>query len=222
MLNLYCSLRKIHGRVSHNVLREHYTNTHEFKQGCTVETALWFVPKLNFEKGVPPRLAEFEVSPRAADGLSPQAQDIDFAQYLLFDKACDRALLGKGISQVRFHINSSEKFSRKDMASASSGSVDPASWKADCATPSAAEPRADGSNVVASGPVVVAEGGPPPKRRQLVRTNSDTTVITQQVLQRMQSAAARGDFTSTDATSPDMVELWVRMVVRSMADWKKS
>ena len=27
MIKLYCSLRKIHGRVSHNMLREHY-NTH--------------------------------------------------------------------------------------------------------------------------------------------------------------------------------------------------
>ena len=48
MLIVYCSLRKIHGRVSHNMLREHYKHTHEFKQGCTVETALWLVPKFNF------------------------------------------------------------------------------------------------------------------------------------------------------------------------------
>ena len=33
-----------------------------------------------------------------------------------------------------------------------------------------------------------------------------------------QRAAARGNFTSADATSPDTVELGVRMVVRSVAD----
>ena len=82
-------------------------------------------------------------------------------------------------------------------------------------------PRDAGSNVGALATVVVADGGPPPKRRQLERTNSDPTVITQQVLQRMQSATARGDFTSTDATSPDTVEFWVRMVVRSMTEWNK-
>jgi hypothetical protein len=42
-----------------------------------VETTYWLVPKSNFDKGVLPRLAEFEVSPQQVDGLLPQAQDID-------------------------------------------------------------------------------------------------------------------------------------------------
>ena len=85
MLNLYCSLRRVHGRVNPNMLKEQYTHTHEFKQGCTVETTYWLVPKSNFDKGVPCSLAEFDVSPQAVDGLLPQAQDIDLSQYLIFD-----------------------------------------------------------------------------------------------------------------------------------------
>jgi hypothetical protein len=75
-------------------------------------------------------------------GLLPQAQDIDLSQYFMFDKACDRALLGKSISQVHVHINSSEKFFRKDVTSTASGSVDRASGHADSAAPSAAAPSA--------------------------------------------------------------------------------
>ena len=65
-------------------------------------------------------MAEFEVCPQQVDGLLPQAQDIDLSQYLVFDKAYDRALLGKSISQVRFHINFSETFARKEVTSTTS------------------------------------------------------------------------------------------------------
>ena len=117
MLNVYCSLRKCHDRVSPKLLKEHYRNSKDFRQGCTEETTYWLVPKSNFQKGLPPRLAEFEVSPETVDKLLPQAQDIDLAQYHIPDKACDRAPLGKNISQVRFHINSSETLSRKESTS---------------------------------------------------------------------------------------------------------
>ena len=91
VLNLYCSLRKCHGRVNPKLLTEHFSNTHELKQGCTVETTYWLVPKSNFQNGLPPRLAEFEVSPETVDKLLPQAQDIVLAQCHVLDKACDRA-----------------------------------------------------------------------------------------------------------------------------------
>ena len=61
-------------------------------------------------KGVPPRVAEFEVSPQAVEGLLSQSQGIEVSRCFVIVTARDRALVGKSLSR----INSSEGFVREE------------------------------------------------------------------------------------------------------------
>ena len=141
--------------------------------GASSAMSFWIVPKMNFPKGLPPKIKAAEIG--ANDEHAPQ--DVDHDNFYVIDQCIPRELLGKGVWVVTSFNSTTNKYCS---AGSSSGS-----------RPSLAEGAATGAGVAVL-----------PQQRHSAAATGAGDLAVRRGARRLRENASSGDVDDPDVEGP--------------------